>query len=106
MDTNPDRHPDGDEPTLDAAAPRWQRDPRALWRRSSARIIVLPPGQEQPLLLEDTAAVIFDLLADPVSTVELAALFSQATGVASTVIARDLTGFLDQLAAERVVLAS
>jgi|GEM_PF-6310492 len=83
--------------------PRWHRHPRALWRRSSDRIIVLAPGQSDLLLLEGTGAVIWELLADPTAEHELVALLADATGTDRAVIAPEVAAFLTQLATEEVI---
>jgi hypothetical protein len=82
---------------------RWVRDPAVLWRRSSDRIVVLPPGRTEPLLLEGTGAAAFELLDVPASVEELAATFAEVTGSDRAVIAGDLWPFLEELAAEGVL---
>jgi hypothetical protein len=84
-------------------AGRWVRDPAVLWRRSSDRIVVLPPGRTEPLLLEGTGAAAFELLDVPASVEELAATFAEVTGSDRAVIAGDLGPFLQELAAEGVL---
>jgi len=83
--------------------PRWHRHPRALWRRSSDRVIVLPPGQSDLLLLEGTGAVIWELLADPTDEHDLVALLAEATGTDRAIIAPEVAAFLSQLAGEHVI---
>ncbi len=83
--------------------PRWHRHPRALWRRSSDRIIVLPPDQAEPLLLEGTGAVIWELLAEPTDEHHLVDLLAEATGTDHAIIRPEVAAFLAQLAAEQVV---
>lgn len=97
-----------DEPT-DAAdpgepsAPRWSRQPRALWRRSSDRIIVLPPEQAEPLLLEGTGTLIWELLEHPMEEHTLVDLLARATTAEQAIIAPEVRSFLTRLAAEHVV---
>ena len=83
--------------------PRWHRHPRALWRRSSDRVIVLPPGQSDLLLLEGTGAVIWELLEDPTDEHELVELLTRATGTDRDIIAPEVAAFLAQLEAEQVI---
>lgn len=99
-----------DEPTdtagarpADGTSPRWHRHPRALWRRSSDRVIVLPPGQSDLLLLEGTGAVIWELLGEPTDEHQLVDLLTRATGTDRAVITPEVATFLEQLAAEHVI---
>jgi hypothetical protein len=110
MDEPPDTTgsgPTGSGPTgtspAGATSPRWERHPRALWRRSSDRVIVLPPDQSDLLLVEGTGAVIWELLEHPTGEHELVDLLSRATGTDQSVIAPEVAAFLEQLAAEHVI---
>ncbi|MCC5947006.1 MAG: PqqD family protein [Nitriliruptoraceae bacterium] len=60
--------------TVDAA--RWQRHPHALWRRSSDRVLVLPDGADDALLLDGAAAILWLLLDRPVTFDEIVACFA------------------------------
>jgi hypothetical protein len=99
--------PTGSGPTgtspAGATGPRWHRHPRALWRRSSDRVIVLPPDQSELLLVEGTGAVIWELLEHPTGEHELVDLLSRATDTDRSVIAPEVAAFLEQLAAEHVI---
>lgn len=86
-----------------AATSRWQRHPRALWRRSSDRIVVLAPDQTEPLLLEGTGTVIWELLEQPTGEQDLVDLLVEATTADRDVIAPEVAAFLTQLANEHVV---
>ncbi|MFO7777285.1 MAG: PqqD family protein [Nitriliruptoraceae bacterium] len=87
----------------DAKSPRWHRHPRALWRRSSDRVIVLPPGQSDLLLLEGTGTLIWELLEQPTSEHDLVDLLAGATTADRDVIAPEVAAFLEQLEAEHVI---
>lgn len=93
---------DGTDPT-DAKAARWHRHPRALWRRSSDRIVVLPPDQAASLLLEGTGTLIWELLEQPTSEHDLVDLLAGATTADRDVIAPEVVAFLEQLEAEHVI---
>ena len=84
-------------------SPRWHRRLRALWRHSSDRAIVLPPGQSDLLLLEGTGAVIWELLADPTDEHDLVALLVEATDTDRAIVAPEVAAFLAQLATEHVM---
>lgn len=84
-------------------SPRWHRHPRALWRRSSDRVIVLPPGQSDLLLLEGTGAVIWEVLAAPTDEHELVDLLAEATDTDRAIVAPEVAAFLAQLATEHVI---
>jgi len=106
---DPTRSDSADATPTDSAAdgevdaPRWQRHPRALWRRSSDRIIVLPPEQAAPLLLEGTGTLIWELLEHPMGVHELVDLLARATTADRDTIAPEVTSFLTRLATEHVV---
>lgn len=44
---------------------RVQRRPEVLWRRTLGAVLILPPGHDGPLMLEGTAAAIWELLGEP-----------------------------------------
>jgi hypothetical protein len=43
----------------------WRRDPRVLWRRSGDRVVLLPPGSEELVVLEGSAALVWHELERP-----------------------------------------
>jgi hypothetical protein len=91
-----------DDPA-DGATRAWQRHPQAVWRRSSDRIVVLPPDHEDPLLLEGTGHVIWELLAEPIEEARLTDLLAQATSEDPADIAPQIRSFLRDLASDQAV---
>ena len=76
------------------AVPTWRRDTRALWRRSGSRFVVLAPEHEQALVLEGTAALTWELLAEPIEEGELFSLLAEHFGVTRDEVADELAPFL------------
>ena len=80
------------------------RQPEALWRRAYPnRVLVLPPGAEEPVLLEGTAASIWELLEEPCSADELGRALSDVYGADEALVAADLAPAVDDLTARRVL---
>jgi hypothetical protein len=77
--------------------PTWQQDRRVLSRRSGDRVVVLAPGQDAPLVLEGTGAVVWGLLADPIDEEELVALVADGFGIPTATVEADLRPFLGDL---------
>lgn len=72
----------------------WQRDPRALWRRSGDRIILAPPGDGACVLLEDTAAITWRLLEVPIEHTELVALLGELFDADADTVRTEVEAFL------------
>ena len=79
------------------AAPIWRRDTRALWRRSGSRFVVLAPEHDEALVLEGTAALTWELLAEPIEEGELFSLLAEHFGVTRDEVADKLAPFLEDL---------
>jgi hypothetical protein len=75
----------------------WQQDRRVLSRRSGDRVVLLAPGQDAPLLLEGSGAVVWELLADPIDEEELGALVADSFGMPTGAVEADLRPFLCDL---------
>jgi hypothetical protein len=86
-------------------ATRWRRDPRTLWRAAGDTIVLLPDGGDgqTPLTIHGSAALLWELLARPVSLAELASELAAAYGEEAEVIAADLAPALDGLLAASAV---
>jgi hypothetical protein len=82
----------------------WRRAPRALWRRSSDRTVVLRPGHEEPLLLSGAGQAIWELLEEPVDEHDLVAVLVDATQADPDQVANDVSAFLARLAEEGAVM--
>lgn len=79
------------------AARTWQRDVRALWRRSGSRIVLLAPEHDEALVLEGTAALTWELLAEPIEEPELFAVLAEHFGVTQYEVGDELAPFLERL---------
>jgi hypothetical protein len=84
---------------------RWVRSPETLWRSASGTLVILPQGADDrtPLVVSGSAALVWELLATPITLQELANRLSQLCDTSAQVIARDLAPVLDQLNAETAV---
>ena len=82
---------------------RWRRCPAALWRRSYDRVLVLPPGHDDILVLEGTGAAIWFLLEDPATLTELVEPLSELLDVTGHAVADQVQDFLVQLEAAGAV---
>jgi hypothetical protein len=76
----------------------WGRDPRALWRRSGDRVIVLPSTADAPLVLTGTGRVAWELLHEPTPEEELIGALAELYGTDRDTVGRELVPFLRGLA--------
>jgi hypothetical protein len=93
----------GTTPDTDGGSPRWRRHPRALWRRSGVRVVVLPPAHDEPLLLEGAGSAIWELLEVPIDETELIEVLADAAGEDPAEIGPQVRTFLAALAADDAV---
>lgn len=84
---------------------RYRRAPRALWRRTLGAVVVLPPGRDDPLVLEETAAAIWEQLDVERSARELALLLVPGQEPTALVL-DDIAAFLAELSAADAVVDS
>lgn len=84
---------------------RWVRSPETLWRSANGTLVLLPHGADDrsPLVVSGSAALVWELLATPITLPELADRLSQLYGTSAQVIARDLAPLLNQLNAATAV---
>lgn len=68
-----------------------QRNPAVLWRRTLDGAVLLVPGRAEPLRLNATAAIVWDLLDEPATTAQLAAEVAEAFDIASQEASADIT---------------
>lgn len=86
-------------------SPIWSRDPRALWRRSGQRVIVLCGYDRQPFVLAGTGLVLWALLEDPIEQEELVAELALAYGTDAAIVEAQVLPFLEELVAAEAVRA-
>jgi hypothetical protein len=77
----------------------WHRDERALWRRSFERIVLLAPGRDEPLVLEGTGRLVWELLDEPRRAPVLQATLAELFGRDADDVECELTPFLEELRA-------
>ncbi len=87
------------------APPRYQRHPEALHRQLEDGVLLLAGrgDQDQPVFVEGTGSVLWELLADPWSLDELVAALAEAYGADPAEVAAGVAPVLDQLVDEGVV---
>jgi hypothetical protein len=79
------------------AEPRWRRRPDALWRRSLDAVLVLPVGTDEPVTLAGTGPALWELLAEPCTVAQLAAVLSEAFAAEPTTVVVDIAPVIDEL---------
>jgi hypothetical protein len=102
---------DGQTPSGDGLLPeaalrsRWVRAAGTLWRNAGETVVLLPAAEERPtpLVVSGSAAVIWELLAEPVTLSELAAKLAAIYEVEAQVIERDLSPVLEGLYTEAAI---
>jgi hypothetical protein len=76
---------------------RWERDPRVVWRRCLDRTLIQPPGHDEPLVLNATGRLVWELLDEPLTEPELVATLADVFDRDTTEVAVEVTGFLSEL---------
>jgi hypothetical protein len=83
----------------------WHRDERVLWRRSFERIVLLAPGREEPLVLEGTGRLVWELLDEPQRVSVLHAALAELFARDVADVDREVTPFLAELCAAGALVA-
>jgi hypothetical protein len=83
----------------------WHRDERVLWRRSFERLVLLAPGREEPLVLEGTGRLVWDLLDEPRRDSLLHATLAELFERDVADVDREVTPFLMELRAAGALVA-
>lgn len=84
---------------------RWSRHPAALWRRSAGRVVLLPPGDDEPVVLSATGAAIWEVLDRPRTTEQLTTDLAEVFQADPARIRADVEPFLDELHARGAIRA-
>lgn len=79
------------------AHPRFARAEGALWHRTSARTLLSPAAGRDTIELTGVAALVWDVLGDPVSVPDLAADLAAAFGRDAGGIEPEVEGLLTGL---------
>ena len=77
--------------------PRWRRRPDALWRRSLDAVLVLAAGADEPVPLTGTGPAVWELLAEPCTVPQLAAVLSEGFDAEPATVEADLRPMIDEL---------
>jgi hypothetical protein len=104
MTADRDKHQSTAEQRPGRTAITWCRAPSALWRRSSDRVVVLRPGNEEPLVLSGAGPAIWEHLDEPIDEHDLVAILVNATRADPDQVANDVGIFLGRLAEEGAVI--
>jgi hypothetical protein len=80
-----------------ASAARVARRDDVLWRRTFGEVLMLLPQSEEPLVLDEQGALIWDLLADSPTVDEMTQTLCDHFQTDPALIERDLLAFIDEL---------
>ena len=83
----------------------WTRDERVLWRRSFERVVLLAPGRDEPLVLEGSGRLVWELLDEPRSASVLNATLAELFHRDIDEVDREVTPFLAELRAAGALVA-
>ena len=84
---------------------RYRRSPEVLWRSTPSGVVILPPGEREPLLLESTGIALWEVLAKPVTLDAAAQALADAYGVEPNRVAVDIEPVIDVLVRRGVIVA-
>ena len=88
----------------------WRRTESTLFRRTSAGVVLLPPGSPDPVQLGGAAALVWDVLEEPTSVAEATDILARACGEDPSHVRPDVEDVVDELcrlgAAERETAAA
>ncbi|HEY5014973.1 MAG TPA: PqqD family protein [Acidimicrobiia bacterium] len=86
------------DPVAPEALVLWCRADRVLWRRTLGGVVVLPTQRTtEPVALRGPAAMIWELLAEPLRAADLLESLAATYGVGAHEVAADVAGALDLL---------
>lgn len=85
---------------------RWVRSERVLSRTVPSGVMVLPVDAQEPFLLMGSGAVLWDVLATPVTTDEAAGALAALFGITPDLAEADIVPCLSQLCDRGAVSAA
>jgi hypothetical protein len=83
--------------------PRWERDPRVLWRFGPGLVVLLGPDDVAPTSLRGTGVALWAALDQPRTVRELAARLAAEFGADADVVESDIEPVIASLAATRAL---
>ena len=89
--------PDADPAASEASTGPWVRRRDVGWRVALDALVLLPAGRSDPVTVAGSAPAVWDLLAEPRSTRELADRLAERFGADAAMIEADLALLLPQL---------
>jgi hypothetical protein len=81
----------------------WKRRDDACWRRTLDAVILLPKVADEPVMLPDTGAAVWDLLAEPTTLDDLVGTLSDVYSADPQTVERDVGALLLELEAHAVI---
>jgi Coenzyme PQQ synthesis protein D (PqqD) len=84
---------------------RWERDDRTLTRSAPGVVVVLGPGDGDPICLRGTGVALWEALGRPQSTEDLSARLASAFDAGRAEVRADVEPVIAQLAAAGVLRA-
>jgi hypothetical protein len=81
----------------------FRRRDDVLWRHALDAVVLFPEGADEPVVLPGTAAVVWDLLEEPVTLAELVDVLVAAYDGDRSTIECDVTALLSDLRARAAV---
>lgn len=83
---------------------RYVRAATALWRRTSATVVLLAADDDEVFELAGTAVALWDAMAEPVTLDEATAQLAARFGAPVGAVAADVAGAVDDLVRRRVLV--
>ena len=77
---------------------RWQRAPGVLCRHVAGSLVLAHCAGGEPLVVNRSGSLVWQLLDEPATTAELAGLLATATAMDETTLAEQIDGLLVDLA--------
>lgn len=74
-----------------------RRDPTVLWRRSGRRVVLLPTGCAEPIVLDGIGRLVWELLDEPTAREDLVDVLGEHFDEPRDQVEVDLEPFLEEL---------
>jgi hypothetical protein len=84
---------------------RYRRSPEVVWRSTPSGIVVLPPGEPEPLLLEGTGNALWEVLEKPVTLDAAAQALAGMYDVEPGRVSVDIRPIIDVLVRRGVIVS-
>jgi hypothetical protein len=84
---------------MSATGSTWKRSDRALWRWTTGGVVLLTPNEAEPVVLNESGAALWDVLADARTPAEICEALAPDYGTMPERLTPDVDAFIEQLAA-------